>query len=153
QPQPIPTTTDNPGSHLSAILDRVATDILRESPERCTSLGISEQQAGGRFIDRLSDASKTGARRSRLILEGALAQLRSVNRDALEPKDKITYDVVTTSFQNSVANAQFPIGGSAGAPYVVSQLTGAYRSTPDFLDAQHPLRNKDQADAYITRLG
>ncbi|MFT3728598.1 MAG: DUF885 family protein [Terricaulis sp.] len=152
-PQPIPNAGDDPSGQLSAILDRVATELLHESPERCTSLGVSEQRAGGRFIDRLSDASKQGARRSRFILEGALAQLSGVNRNALPAKDRVTYDVVVTSFQNSVANAQFPIGGGAGAPYVVSQLTGAYRSTPDFLEAQHPLRNKSDTDAYIARLG
>jgi uncharacterized protein (DUF885 family) len=152
-PQPIPAPGDNPSGQLAAILSRVSTEILHESPERCTSLGVSERQAGGRFIDRLSDASKMGARRYRFILEGALTDLQGVNRDALAASDRVTYDVVTTSFQNSVANAQFTIGGGAGAPYIVSQLTGAYRSTPDFLDAQHPLHTKDQADAYITRLG
>lgn len=151
-PQPIPSPGDDPAGQMNGILDRVATAILHENPERCTSLGISERQAGGRYIDKLSDASKQGARRSRFILEGALTDLHGVDRSKLPPKDRITYDVVTTSFQNSVANAQFAIGGGAGAPYVVSQLTGAYRSTPDFLDAQHPLRNKGETDAYIARL-
>jgi uncharacterized protein (DUF885 family) len=152
QPQPIPQPHTDPGAEFSALLDRISTAMLRESPERCTSLGVTEQQAGGRFIDKLSDVSKAGARRYRVLLESALNDLGAVNREALSTKDKVTYDVVTTSLQNSVASARFEVGGGAGAPYVVSQLTGVYRSTPDFLDAQHPLRTKEDADAYLSRL-
>ncbi len=141
------------GARLSVILDRVSTEILQESPERCTSLGVSAEQAGGRYIDRLGDASKEGARRYRGILETALRDLGALNRARLTPQDAVTLDVVTTSFQNSVANAQFEIGGGAGAPYVVTQLTGAYTDLPDFMDSQHPLRTRDEAEAYIARLG
>lgn len=152
-PQPTPAPTVDPSAQISALLDRVSTQILHESPERCTSLGINEARAGGRYIDKLSDSSKQGARRYRAVLQGALSELHAINRDALPDKDKVTLDVVVTSFENSVASSRFEIGGGAGAPYIVSQLTGSYRSTPDFLDAQHPLRTKDEADAYIARLG
>jgi uncharacterized protein (DUF885 family) len=42
--------------------------------------------------------------------------------------------------------------GDLGRPYVVSQLTGAYQSVPTFLDRQHQIANKDDADAYLARL-
>ncbi len=140
-------------ARLTEILDRVSTEILHESPERCTNLGVTDEQAGGRFIDRLSDASKEGARRYRGLLETALADLGGLNRERLTPKDAVTLDVVSTSFQNSVANSRFEIGGGAGAPYVVTQLTGAYTDAPDFMDSKHPLRTRDEAEAYLTRLG
>ncbi|MEQ1708427.1 MAG: DUF885 family protein [Terricaulis sp.] len=140
------------GARLTAILDRVSTEMLRESPERCTSLGVTEAQAGGRFVDKLGDASKEGARRYRGLLETALADLGGLKRDQLPPQDAVTLDVVSTSFQNSVANARFEIGGGAGAPYVVTQLTGAYTDTPDFMDSQHPLRTRDETEAYVARL-
>lgn len=141
------------GARLTAILDRVSTEMLRESPERCTSLGVTEAQAGGRFVDKLGDASKEGARRYRMLLETALADLGGLNRERLTPQDAVTLDVVSTSFQNSVANARFEVGGGAGAPYVVTQLTGAYTDAPDFMDSQHPLRTRDEAEAYLARLG
>lgn len=140
------------GARLADILSRVSTAMLRESPERCTSLGVSEQQAGGRFIDKLGDASKEGARRYRGILDGALRELGALDRAQLSAQDAVTVDVVSTSFRNSVANMQFEVGGGAGAPYVVTQLTGAYTDVPDFMDAQHPLRTRDEADAYLARL-
>ena len=52
-------------AQLSAFLDRLSTEILRESPEAATGLGVSEEQAGGRFIDRLADQSREGFLRQR----------------------------------------------------------------------------------------
>src|SRR6185312_7471050 len=36
--------------------------------------------------------------------------------------------------------------------YVISQLTGAYQSTPDFLDTKHTIADAQDADAYLSRL-
>ena len=145
-------TRTTPGSELSAILDRASVDFLRESPEFATSLAISEEQAGGRYMDRLSDASKEGLLRQRQIGERALAELRALDRATLEGQDGVTYDVVVTAIGNNVEAAGFESGGGATAPYVVTQLTGAYTGIPDFLASQHPVTNREQADAYLTRL-
>lgn len=126
--------------------------MLRRSPERCTSLGIDEQRAGGRFIDKLSDASKQGRADYRAMLQRTLDDLAAFDRASLPARDQVTLDVVSTSLRNTVAGQSFAPGGGAGAPYVVSQLDGAYTDVPDFMDAQHPLRTRDQADAYLSRL-
>ncbi len=145
-------TRTTPGSELSAILDRASVDFLRESPEFATSLAISEEQAGGRYMDRLSDSSKEGLLRGRQIGERVLAELRALDRATLEGQDGVTYDVVVTAIGNNVEAAGFESGGGATAPYVVTQLTGAYTGIPDFLASQHPVTNREQADAYLTRL-
>jgi uncharacterized protein (DUF885 family) len=151
RPAPAP-TPPSPGEQLTAVLDRTVNAQLREAPERCTSLGITEERAGYRFIDKLADASKQGNRRSRQIIEGGLRDLRAIDRNALRAPDKVTYDVVATAWENNIASARFEAGSGAGSPYVVTQLTGAYRNFPDFMDNQHPLRSKDEADAFIARL-
>ncbi len=43
-------------------------------------------------------------------------------------------------------------GGWRNAPYVVIQNVGAYLDVPRFLDSDHPVRDKDDAEAYISRL-
>ncbi|MEZ6023672.1 MAG: DUF885 family protein [Hyphomonadaceae bacterium] len=144
-----PTTTE---SGLAPILDQLAIDMLRESPEYATSLAVSEEQAGGRYIDRVSDFSKAGRRRSQAISENALTQLRALGRDGLSHEDAITYDVVVTSLENDVAAGRFEFGGGATSPYNVTQLTGAYAYFPDFLASRHPLTNREQAEAYLARL-
>jgi uncharacterized protein (DUF885 family) len=140
------------GGDLQAILDRLSTDFLREIPEFATSLAVSEEQAGGRYIDRLSDASKEGQLRLRGIAEAALSDLRGLNRARLDAQDAVTYDVVVTALEDNVAAARFEHGGGAQAPYVVTQLTGAYTNIPDFLASQHPATNREEADAYLARL-
>ncbi len=138
---------------LTATLDRTVAAILRESPERCTALGLTEARAGYRFIDKLGDSSKEGARRYRGIIQNALGELRAIDRAALPANEQVTLDVVVASYENSVANSAFEVGGGAGAPYAVTQLTGTYTDFPDFMDSTHPLRTRDEADAYLARLG
>ncbi|MGE0741213.1 MAG: DUF885 family protein [Hyphomonadaceae bacterium] len=137
---------------LNAILEGLTTNILREIPEVCTSLAISEEQAGGRYIDRLSDSSKEGFLRLRGIGERAISDLERMGRNGLTGQDAVTYDVVLRSMQDNVASARFEHGGGAQAPYVVTQLTGSYTGIPDFLASQHPVTNRDEADAYLARL-
>jgi uncharacterized protein (DUF885 family) len=142
----------DPSARLNDVLDRAVAATLRRSPERCTSLGLTEERAGYKFIDKVSDASKQGAREAREQTRAALGELRAINRESLPARDKVTYDVVATAWENGLASSQFEVGGGAGAPYVVTQLTGAYRGMPNFLNEQHPLRTADEAEGYIARI-
>lgn len=137
---------------LNALLDRLSIDLLREAPEAATSLGVTEQQAGGRFIDRIADYSREGARRQRQIAQTAVADLQQIERARLEGQDVVTYDVVLTSLNDGLAATAFEFGGGAQSPYVVTQLGGAFVNLPDFLDSRHPLTNRDQTEAYLARL-
>jgi uncharacterized protein (DUF885 family) len=137
---------------LNAILDQLSTDFLRESPEFSTSLSVSEEQAGGRYIDRLGDYTRAGADRVLGIATAAKTRLEGLNRDSLEARDAVTYDVVMTALSDNIASAHYKTGGGAQAPYTVTQLTGSYTFIPDFLASQHPVTNREQADAYLARL-
>ncbi len=44
------------------------------------------------------------------------------------------------------------VGGWRNTPYVVIQNVGAYLDTPRFLDAEHPVKTAEDADAYLARL-
>ncbi|MEJ0059887.1 MAG: DUF885 family protein [Terricaulis sp.] len=137
---------------LSAVLDQLSINILKESPETASSLAVSEEQAGGRYIDKLSEATVDARRRYRAVLEDGLTQLRALDRAGLSAGDVVSYDVVVTSFENDVAAAQIDQGSGATAPYVVTQLSGSYTYIPDFLDSRHPITNREEADAYLARL-
>ena len=139
-------------AQLNAILDQISRDILHESPEFATALSVPEEQAGGRYIDRLSDASREGQERLLQLAERARTDLQALDRASLQGQDAVTYDVVMTAVEDSIDAAQFKSGGGAQAPYTVTQLTGAYTGIPDFLASQHPVTNREQADAYLTRL-
>lgn len=137
---------------LNAILDQAATDFLRESPEYATMLAVSEEQAGGPYLSRVSDVSRAGLARTREVGQRTLEALERVDRASLSAQDQVSLDVVTTSLRNSAASAAFPTGGGANSPYTVSQLSGAYLEYPDFLASRHPVTDRAGAEAYVERL-
>jgi uncharacterized protein (DUF885 family) len=145
-------TGGNASARFTALLDQLCIDILKESPESSTSLGISEEQAGGRFIDKLDDSSREAFIRQRGIAERAITALQGIDRAQLTGQEPVTYDVALTSMQNQVAAQQFEFGGGAQSPYVVTQLGGAYTQIPDFLDSRHPVTTRDETEAYLSRL-
>jgi uncharacterized protein (DUF885 family) len=142
----------NPSADLTAVLDQLSIDILRESPETASTLGVSEEQAGGRFVDRLSDYSREGFRRQRGIGERALTALQRIDHERLTGQEAVTFQVAQASLQNQLAGSRFEFGSGAQSPYVVTQLGGAYTSIPDFLDSRHPMTTRDETEAYLTRL-
>ncbi|MES1202237.1 MAG: DUF885 family protein [Pseudomonadota bacterium] len=137
---------------LNAILDRISTNILKESPETSTGLNLSVEKAGGPYMDRLSDVSREGVARYRGVLQAGLTDLHALDRATLSKTDAVTYDVVTTSFENDIASLGYEHGGGATGPYVVNQISGAYARVPDFLDSQHQVTNRAEADAYLARV-
>lgn len=139
-------------AELNTLLDRLSADILREAPEFATSLGVTEEQAGGRFIDRIADYSREGFLRQRQIAERTIRDLERIDRARLDGQNQVTYDVVLTSLRDQVAAQQFEFGGGAQSPYVVTQLGGAYVNEPDFLTSRHPITTRDETEAYLSRL-
>ncbi len=83
-----------------------------------------------------------------------LARLKTIDRGKLTGMDAVNYDVVLYGLQQQEDdNRHFQYGGGGvGGPYVLSQLTGSYSQAPDFLDSQHGIETKDDADAYLARL-
>src|SRR5439155_27373719 len=102
----------------------------------------------------LADRSLAEARRIEAMVASQLKRLQTVDRNALNAKDQVGYDVVLYGLKvQDAAARRYPYaGGNLQAPYVLTQLTGSYQQFPDFLDSQHPIENRPDADAYIARV-
>ena len=140
---------------FNLVVEEWTTAVLRESPETATSLAASEERAGGRYGDRVSDISRAGMDRLVALSRDLLQSFSGINRDQLSPSERVTYDVLETSASADVANSAFGYGyyGSGVVmPYVVTQLSGAWAQMPDFLDSQHPIRNAQDIEDYLARL-
>jgi uncharacterized protein (DUF885 family) len=139
--------------NLNAMFDTFVNEQLDHAPEGVTQLGLD---VGKRAHQRseLGDRSLAEVARVQAFSENELKRLEAVDRSTLEDKDAISYDVVLYEMQQQVdAGRKYRFaGGNLQAPYVVSQLTGSYQSIPDFLDSQHPIADKADADAYMARL-
>jgi uncharacterized protein (DUF885 family) len=150
-----PWRPEDSGARLKAILDDLAVAMLKESPERATSLAVSEAQAGGHFNDRLSNASPAGMQRRAMVMANTLAELDRVDRSALNPADLVSYQVVRESLSNALAGARFGWGSygfGAPTPYVVTQLSGSYVNVPTFLDTHHLIKTQRDVGDYLERL-
>ena len=138
---------------MNTLFDAIMAKQLRQSPELATGLGLDKDELAwtkGMLGDRSFEAIAAGVVETR----GQLAALRAIDRKALTGMDAVNYDTVefTLAVQDE-GNEKFSYaGGGSGAPYVLSQLTGSYQYMPDFLDTQHSIETKADADAYLQRM-
>jgi uncharacterized protein (DUF885 family) len=142
-----------PGEKLDKLFDSFMDANLDRSPETVTALGLD---TGKRAWEKskLDDASLASIAGDKTRNSQQLAALKAFDRSSLTGMDQINYDVVLFGLQSEdVANQRYDYGpGGAGAPYVISQLTGSYDQVPDFLDNQHQIAVKADADDYLSRL-
>jgi len=138
---------------LYAFFDKTMAQTFRRMPELPTSLGLDKGDLAWTKSE-LSDFSLTALAENKANNSRDLAELRSIDRKQLKGMDAVNYDTVefVLAVQDE-ANRRFQYGGQgANSPYVLSQLTGAYQQMPDFLDTQHAIETKDDADAYLARV-
>ena len=137
-------------TRLNALFDVFMEERFARNPELVTVLGLDK----GKYAwakSKLTQASLQRVRESKQENASQLARLRAFDRVSLSGRDLADYDTVEFQMQTIALAAPFDYGDLT-RPYVVSQLTGAYQSVPTFLDRQHQITNRDDADAYLARL-
>jgi len=151
--QPAAASASGEAAKMNAFFDAAMAKLMRQAPELTTSLGLDKDDLAwtkGLLSDRSFEAIAAGAAQT----TAQLAELRSIDRKQLTGMDAVNYDTVefTLAVQDE-GNRKFTYaGGGSGAPYVLSQLTGSYQQMPDFLDTQHAIETKADADAYLQRM-
>ena len=139
------------------LLSRIAETLLNDGPESATSLGIDKDKRA-RLKHRLSDRSPAGQRMIAAHLKQAIADLGTLDANALSPTVRVHVDVVRTAFETALDGFAFPfgdvaVGGWRNSPYVVVQNVGAFLDTPRMLDTDHVIETPQDAGAYLDRLG
>ncbi len=135
-------------ARMYALFDQFVQEDLRRSPETASELGLDKGDlAWTKFL--VSDASPEAAAVRRLQTAERLKQLHAIDASKLAGMDRINYDVVDYVTTEDADGARFPY---VGAPYPITQLTGSYHDFPDFLDNQHTVETREDADAYLARL-
>lgn len=144
---------NDPDTDLNALFDRMFAEGLRQRPEQATQLGL-DKGPNADLKSKLGDDSAAGLAATRALTQRQLAALEAIDRSRLTPASRIDYDAVLYTRRSAAAVQHFDFGGNSygPSPYVVSQLTGAYQSVPDFLDTKHRIETREDADAYISRL-
>ncbi|HEU0311103.1 MAG TPA: DUF885 domain-containing protein [Sphingomicrobium sp.] len=139
-----------------ALLDSIGENLLAVAPESATSLGL-DTGVRAAYRARLSDRSQAGQDKIASILRADLSRAEAVNSAALSHSTRTSVEVVKSAYRVALDGFAQPygdvaIGGWRNTPYVVIQNVGAYLDLPRFLDADHPVRNAEDAEAYLARL-
>lgn len=140
------------GARLTAIYDRFYDRMIDESPEFATALGL-DKDARLALKAKLDDRSPTGVKRSHQLYRDGLAELKKIDASKLSGMDLVNYETFRGPWEYFVkAYDTFGYGlHSWPEPHPVTQLSGGYRSVPDFLINQHSIANAADAEAYLAR--
>lgn len=136
-----------------AIYDRLFDEYLTMNPTAATSLGLD---TGARAAMRGQLGSSAAADRfgfaTKLI--AAKPELQAIDANSMPAQEKTYLELVRWFADRAEEAVNVPYGGLGGypIPYTLTQLTGSYQGTPDFLDSTHPVQNTADAEAYLSRL-
>jgi uncharacterized protein (DUF885 family) len=142
---------------FSSLLAKFADEILQLAPESATSLGL-DKKSNAKLKSLLSDGSPAGEAKWSAQMQSMLARLDKINRSDLSATNKVRYDTVRYAAQQGTDGTRFFYGGAAGGffggarPYPVTQQDGAVTSVPEFLNSQHQINSKADAEAYLERV-
>jgi len=139
-----------------ALLDDIAWNLLNHEPERATSLGVDIGESA-RLRARLKDLTPEGLEELANTLRADLDRVRATDTSALDPATRTSFEVVESAYATALEGFALPYGDVAigswrNAPYAVIQNVGGYIDFPRFLDSDHPVRNVEDAEAYLLRL-
>ena len=143
-------------AEANALLDSLAENLLRLEPTEATGLGIDKgPRASYRF--RLGDSSAAGKARVAATLRADLARAEAIDAQSLSFSARTSIEVTRSAYRTALEGFGLPygdvaVGGWRNAPYVVIQNVGAYIDTPQFLDTDHPIEDRNDAEAYLSRL-
>jgi uncharacterized protein (DUF885 family) len=143
-----------PGAKLIALLDAGMQRALMDSPQLMTLVGLDTgPNAAAR--GRLDDRSPAGANLMRRMFAEMKCELDKFDPKTLSGADWVNHQSAAYLADTTLQAFSFPFGDpnvGVAIPYIVSQLSGSYRSVPGFLAVQHPVQTAADAEAYLSRL-
>ena len=138
------------------LLNSFAENYLRTQPSRATSLGIDKGHRAPYRL-QLGDRSAAGQARIAATLKADLARANAIDTSRLSFATRTSVEVVKSAYRTALEGFALPygdvaVGGWRNTPYVVIQNVGAYIDTPQFLDTDHVIETRADAEAYLDRL-
>ena len=142
---------DNADAALDRLMDQWLDEDLDRSPTSATGLGLDRGDKAYR-ASSLGDYSVAGRQADRERALARWTELQTLPTSGLSETGRINHAVAAFRTETAARGARFPYGAGGRSPYVVTQLSGAYFSVPDFLDNQHRVEDAAGADAFLERL-
>lgn len=136
-----------------ALYDRLFERLLATNPGSATSLGL-DTGARAALRGRLSSSAADARFSFASELAAAQRDIGAIDAELLSGSDRTHLDAIRWFADRASEIIRTPYGGFEGypIPYTLSQLTGSYQDTPDFLDSTHPIATAADAEAYLARM-
>lgn len=143
-------------AEADALIERITDRFLRANPESATGLNI-DKGAYAALRGQLADRGPAGQARYAAGLREDLAALDTADFSALDHSTRTTLEVIRSTYRTALQGFALPYGDVAvgswrNTPYVVIQNTGAYLDVPRFLDTDHLIETREDAETYLSRL-
>jgi uncharacterized protein (DUF885 family) len=164
---PAPTRAETVAEEISitdenARFDALLKDTLKEQlaadPRFASSLNVSQEEAGGRYKDRLGVPGLAGYRQG-LEREERFEKALSSFDPADLTEERREYLAVLQAGQEAedrlyaiAEEAGYALAGGFRSPYNITQIGGLHVDLPQFMTQSHELITEDDTEAYITRL-
>ena len=137
---------------LNALFDQIFERQVYDSPGFATALGLdtgAHAKLRSTFDMRTPNAQRAA---NDARDKASLAAVRAIDPATLSPAAALNREIVIYDLETSLLSwDKFNIDAVQG-PYLISQQSGAYFGTPDFLNSSHPIENASDAEAYLSRL-
>ena len=146
----------NAAAEAKTLLDEIGESYLRFAPEGATSLGIDTGARAG-LRSQVADRSAAGQQAIAAQVKKDLDRAKAFDTAGLDHATRTSIEVVRSAYAIAAEGFALPygditVGSWRNTPYVVIQNVGAYLDQPRFLDADHPIENASDAEAYLSRL-
>jgi len=138
---------------LNALLDGWFEADIDDNPEYATNLGL-DRGARSSLSSKLTAISPDAIRADRDKAISRWSTLRAFDQTGLSEAGALNYAIAAFGRETSAETSRFAYGSGPGrpSPYIVTQLSGAYFETPDFMDNQHRVEDAAGAEAFLSRL-
>ena len=125
----------------NALFEQIFMAEVKRSPVMQTRLGMKDD------YDKWQDLSDAHYEAGLALTRQHLAQLQSINVDALDDATRISYLLMQRNLEQDLADAKWRLYS-----YPVNQMYGVHSMVPSLLINQHVIDNEQDAKAYIARL-
>lgn len=144
---------------LNALCDGLSEALLIDQPEGATFLGLDKGRRAA-LKARLADRSWAHVSKDHEMCAEWVARLSAIPDAGLSSGAALNKAVVIEALRLGRDGGRFEFGDNtltatmneSATPYVVSQETGSFVDVPEFLDSQHQIETKYDADAYVARV-
>jgi uncharacterized protein (DUF885 family) len=139
-------------ARINALFGRIFDERVREAPALATILGL-DKGANARLRATFGPEPYPQARAKEVARTRRWrSEVQAIPAASMSQAAQLNREIVLYGFEgNLVGPTRFDLD-NLQSPYLISQQDGAYFSVPDFLNSQHPIETRADAEAYLSRL-